>query len=310
LATQQHTKNKESYLDLVFESKNKEYGAYLLRTKNSTYTAIGFLVSCLLIVGAFSLHWLFNKQEAQSIQPGTIKMQHKKVIGYSQLNAPPPIEVSPPPEAAPPKTQIVKPRTIASRKFLPPTVKPDEEVADAEAIPTQEELKVVNPGKKTVEGDTLSAVTPNQYEETIIEIDIDSTNPIKREEAEEVIPPPVEQKPPPPPPEPEKKEFFQIVEIPPEYPGGQKALFQFLADHLEYPDVARENNIQGTVVVSFIVEADGSITDIKILRGLGGGCNDEAMRVIGLMPKWNPGIQSGRKVRVNLALAVHFQLRE
>jgi protein TonB len=307
LAAQQHTKNKKTYLDLVFESRNKEYGAYLLRKKNATFTAIGFLLSCLIMVGAFSLHWRLSR-EAQSTQSGTIKMQHKKVIGYSQLDAPPPIEVSPPPEVAPPKTQIVKQRTIASRKFLPPTVKPDAEVAEVETIPTQKELKVINPGKKTVEGDTISAVSPTQYEEAIIEIDIDSTNPIQKEPVEEVTPPPIEKKPPPPPPE--EKEFFQIVEIPPEYPGGQKALFQFLADHLVYPDVAVENNIQGTVVVSFIVEADGSITDIKVLRGLGGGCNEEAKRVISLMPNWKPGIQSGRKVRVSLALAVRFQLMD
>ncbi len=302
-----YTSSERSYLDLVFESKNKAYGAYTLRKKSPVYTAIGFLISSLLILGAFVVFWIINRPEPLIETDGTIKMQHRKVIGYSQLDAPPPIEVAPPPEVAPTTPKIVKHRKIASKKFLPPIVKPDEEVVDEEIIPTQEELKLVNPGKKTEEGDTLGAVDLKEYEEAIIEIDIDPTNTIKEEKKEKPAPV-VEEVLPPPPPPPKKKQVYDIVEIPPKFPGGEEALIRFVGENLEYPQIARENGIQGTVVLKLIIEADGSISDVLVLRGLGGGCEKEAIRVVHSMPKWEPGIQNGKKVRVGVALPIRFKL--
>ena len=99
---------------------------------------------------------------------------------------------------------------------------------------------------------------------------------------------------------------FLIVEEMPDYPGGPKALKQFLIDNTQYPEEAKKNNIKGTIPIQFVVEADGSITHIKVFRGLGYGCDEEVLRVIKLMPTWEPGYQNGVAVPVYFYLAVKF----
>jgi TonB family protein len=94
----------------------------------------------------------------------------------------------------------------------------------------------------------------------------------------------------------------------PSFPGGDEARIKFLIENIKYPEAAKKNNIQGTVFVNFIITADGSVTDVKILRGVGGGCDEEAMRVIKLMPKWNPGMEKGKLVDVIFNLPVKFAL--
>jgi periplasmic protein TonB len=101
---------------------------------------------------------------------------------------------------------------------------------------------------------------------------------------------------------------FIVVEKMPEFPGGMKALQEFLEKNTEYPQAAAETGIQGTVYLSFVVEKDGSVSNIKTLRGIGGGCNQEAERVIHLMPKWKPGNQFGKPVRVSYNVPVIFRL--
>jgi protein TonB len=101
---------------------------------------------------------------------------------------------------------------------------------------------------------------------------------------------------------------FIIVEKMPEFPGGMNALLEFLVKNTRYPQTAAENGIQGTVYLYFVVEKDGSISSIKTLRGIGGGCNQEAERVLSLMPKWKPGNQFGKPVRVSYNVPVIFKL--
>lgn len=103
-------------------------------------------------------------------------------------------------------------------------------------------------------------------------------------------------------------QIFMVVEQMPEYPGGEKALNRFLSDSLQYPRLAKENNISGTVYVSFVVEKDGSVKDIRVLRGIGGGCDEEAVRVVKSMPVWKPGKQRGIPVRVQYTIPVKFSL--
>ncbi|MBP5517014.1 MAG: energy transducer TonB [Bacteroidales bacterium] len=107
----------------------------------------------------------------------------------------------------------------------------------------------------------------------------------------------------------EEEEIFIFVEKFPEYPGGEEALYKFLNQSIQYPEMARENNITGTVVIKFVVEKDGSITKASILREIGGGCGKEALRVVNSMPKWKPGQQSGKAVRTEFTLPVQFQLQ-
>ena len=104
-------------------------------------------------------------------------------------------------------------------------------------------------------------------------------------------------------------EIFQIVEEMPSFPGGEGKLMEYVAKNIKYPQIARETGIQGRVFVGFVVEPDGSISNVKLLRGIGGGCDEEAMRVIKSLPKWKPGKQRGKPVRVSYQIPVFFKLQ-
>ncbi|MBQ9416974.1 MAG: energy transducer TonB [Bacteroidales bacterium] len=103
--------------------------------------------------------------------------------------------------------------------------------------------------------------------------------------------------------------IFQVVEQDPEFPGGQDAMMKYLATSIKYPQIAKEQSITGRVYVTFVVEKDGSVTGVRVLRDIGGGCGAEAVRVVKSMPKWTPGKQRGKAVRVQYNLPVNFSLR-
>ncbi len=105
-----------------------------------------------------------------------------------------------------------------------------------------------------------------------------------------------------------EQEIFQIVEEMPTFPGGEQKLMEYVVKNVKYPQIAKETGIKGRVFVSFVVEPDGSVSNVKVLRGIGGGCDEEAMRVVKSMPKWKPGKQRGKAVRVSYMLPVNFQL--
>jgi len=107
----------------------------------------------------------------------------------------------------------------------------------------------------------------------------------------------------------EKKEYSQLVEEMPSFPGGEAERNKFLADNIVYPQQATENGIQGTVYVSFVVDSKGNVTDVKVLRGIGGGCDEEAVRVVKMMPQWHPGKQNGKNVRVLFNMPIYFKLQ-
>lgn len=104
-------------------------------------------------------------------------------------------------------------------------------------------------------------------------------------------------------------EFFVVVEQMPEFPGGSEALMSFIQNNIMYPSLAKEQGVQGKVFCSFIVNADGSISNTQVLRGIGSGCDEEAIRVIKKMPNWKPGKQNGRAVRVKVNLPFAFHIK-
>ena len=106
----------------------------------------------------------------------------------------------------------------------------------------------------------------------------------------------------------EEQTIFQVVENDPEYPGGIEAMYKYLAQNIKYPQIAKENNITGRVYVGFVVERDGSVSNVKVLRDIGGGCGAEAVRIVKSMPKWTPGKQRGKAVRVQYQIPVNFTL--
>ena len=119
---------------------------------------------------------------------------------------------------------------------------------------------------------------------------------------------------PPPPPKPKveevEEEIFVVVEVQPEFPGGQSAMMKFLSDNIKYPVIAQENGIQGRVITNFVVERDGSITDVQVVRGVDPSLDKEAVRVIQSMPRWSPGKQRGSAVRARFTLPVVFRLQQ
>lgn len=106
----------------------------------------------------------------------------------------------------------------------------------------------------------------------------------------------------------QEEEVFHVVETPPEYPGGEKALMKFLKDNIVYPEIAKNYVIQGVVYVNFIIEKDGSVSNVKILRGIHSDYDAEVLRVISLMPNWSPAMHRGRPVRAYFYLPVRFSL--
>jgi len=108
--------------------------------------------------------------------------------------------------------------------------------------------------------------------------------------------------------QPQKDAVFTVVEQMPVYPGGDEARMQYVASNIKYPEEARKQGVQGTVYITFVIEKDGSVSDVSVLRGIGGGCDEEAVRVISSMPAWTPGKQRGKPVRVQFNMPIKFNL--
>ncbi len=153
--------------------------------------------------------------------------------------------------------------------------------------PVVKEVEVLNVVEDDVETESIEISTEDNKEEVVIAAPVEAP---EEEEEEEVV--------------------FVVVESMPEFPGGQQALFKYLGDNVKYPVIAQENGIQGRVICQFVVNKDGSIVDIEVVRSGGDPSLDkEAIRVIKSMPKWKPGKQRGKPVRVKFTLPVNFKLQ-
>jgi len=263
------------WLDVVFKGRNQAYGAYELRKSNPKTTNRALLIACSLFVLVLALPTLIN------IIKGYIPKADEKVkLTDVVLMSPPPIDQTKPPP--PPPKEPPKPK-VDQVKFPPPVVKPDNEVREKDP-PTQKQLEVADPGQKEQKGDPNQTV---RIDEPVGNADITAVT-----EAGD------------------GDKIFNAVEINPTFPGGEEAFGKFLRDHIRYPSVAKENNTQGRVFVQFVVERDGSLTDLKILRDPGSGLGDEAVRVLKISPHWKAGIQNGKPVRVQYTVPVNFSLAE
>jgi protein TonB len=259
------------WIDVVFTGRNKAYGAYELRKDNERNTRKALIIGCILFVVAISANTVIN------MISGFIPKAREKVKITNVVLSPPPADIKKPPPPPPPEPP--KPK-VDQVKFPPPVVKPDVEVK--EKPPTVKELEVADPGQKNLKGDKNAEVT---IDEPVGE----SNNKVTEEDPNKI---------------------FTSVEQVPEFPGGLDAFGRFLGKNIHYPAVARENGTQGRVIVSFVCEKDGSLTDVKVARGIGDGCDEEAVRVIKSSPKWKPGIQNGRPVRVAYSVPIAFTLAE
>lgn len=168
-----------------------------------------------------------------------------------------------------------------------------------EIIPITEQKVKPPPPKPPPQVTIINVVEDDVEVEDDIEIDIEFDEDEAMEEFEFVV----EDE------EIEEEHIFLVVENMPEFPGGEAAMYKFIGKNIEYPRMAKESGISGRVFITFVVERDGSVSDVQILRGIGGGCDEEAVRVIRKMPRWSPGKQRGKPVRVQYRMPIKFTLQ-
>lgn len=272
------------WVEMVFAQKNKEYGAYKLRkgTSGRNIKALLILVVCAALVGGFLAWKVIEQKNLEAQQAYMEAMQLAKMQEMAKKREKKQEPVKPKVE---PKKEI--PVARQTQKFTAPVIKKDELVKEENQVKQMDQLdEKVAVGAEDKEGvkDRLVDAVRNDIA---------------------VAPPP-----PPAEPKPEvSNKVFDVVEVMPSFPGGQAALMQFLSSNIKYPVVAQENGVQGRVIVGFVVEPDGSISGVNVMRSVDPSLDREATRVVKSMPKWNPGKQNGSAVRVKYTVPVVFRLQ-
>jgi protein TonB len=264
---------RSEWLNVVFANRNQAYGAYQLRRDNPRNTNKALIIA----VSAF-IFLLATPTIANWMRHFIPKADDKVDVRVVKLLPPPLLE--PAKVIPPPVHEAPRPHTTEIR-FPPPVVRPDPQVHEADP-PKETDLIDKNPGQKNLKGDADAPIDLGETHGNSTERNITEAAP--------------------------SDEIFKAVEINPEYPGGETAFGKFLQKNIHYPSMAKENNIQGKVYVQFVVERDGSLTDIEIVRDPGSGLGDEAKRVLKMSPHWKAGIQNGKPVRVQYTVPVNFTL--
>lgn len=176
-------------------------------------------------------------------------------------------------------------------------------VFEEEIIPITEQPEKVTPPPPVAPPPVAETLTIVEDDADVEETDIASTEDVGQKVEIKYVPVAVEEE------EPEEQTIFEVVENMPEFKGGQAALMSYLAKNIKYPTIAQENGTQGRVIVQFVVNKDGSIVDAKVVRSVDPYLDKEALRVINSMPKWTPGMQRGKPVRVKFTVPVMFRLQ-
>lgn len=269
--------SKASLDDIVFEGRNRAYGAYLLRQLYNKHITVAAIVATVLFLLFLSIpliaKFIGGEEEEQVVE---------RIVTEVDLAPPPPLDEAtpPPPPPPPPDLPPPPPPVRASVKYTPPVVKRDEEVVEEEEVPDVEVLEEIDAGVKTVEGDKNAPIDLGE---------IDGTS--------DVVAEVVEEKP------------YTYVEQMPTFPGGETEMLKYLGKNIRYPAAAQRAGVEGLVVLSFVVGKTGEISDIQVVKNLGAGTDEEAMRVVKTMPKWTPGKQNGRAVPVRYTLPVRFTIK-
>ena len=272
------------WVEMVFAGKNKEYGAYQLRkgTSGRNIKALLILVIAAALVGGFLAWKVIEQKQAEEQQAYMEAMELAKLQQQAKKEEKKKEPVKPKIE---PKKEI--PVARETQKFTAPVIKKDELVKEENQVKQMDKLDekvaVGTENKEGVKDRTVEAV---------------------RNDIAVAAPPP------PPAPKPEvATKIFDVVEEMPSFPGGNGALMSYLASNIKYPVVAQENGVQGRVIVSFVVERDGSISDVRVARSVDPSLDREATRVVSAMPNRSPGKQNGSAVRVKYNVTVSFKLQ-
>lgn len=270
--------NSPEWRDIVFEGKNKKYGAYYLRSTSSKRHIVAFFVVLVFVAIIAALPAFLQAVTPKKDKLGGIDTE-VVMADLSEPDVPeePPVEI--PPETPPP------PPLKETVQFTPPVIK--EVVSEEKEMKTVEELNE----KKDVQISIKDVTGPD------VTKDGKDIQDLKKEQRDMVGTGPIQEKP------------FTSVEQMPQYPGGDAELMKYIATNLKYPVIAQENGVQGQVVIRFVVTKDGDISDVQVLRSLDPSCDKEAVRVVKSMKKWIPGKQNGRAVAVYFTLPVRFKLQ-
>ena len=268
------------WADIVFQGRNKVYGAYQLRrsTGKRNIWAMVFVAAVAAVtylgLAAYNSYQAAQKAKFEAEMEASL-IETKKEAKVEKKTETPKVE------------QVQKVEKVKSSiAFTPPVIKKDSEVKPEEEMKTQDELKETKTaiGAFDVKGNDEAGGTVLKAVE-----DIATPEPPKQEA--------------------EQNKVFDVVEQQPQYPGGMGALNQWLGSNIKYPVMAAENGIEGRVVVQFVVERDGSVSGVHVVRGVDPSLDKEATRVVSAMPKWIPGKQNGSAVRVKYTVPVTFRLQ-
>jgi protein TonB len=246
--------------DIVFEKRNKEYGAYLLRKKYSRNILISLLIGIIILASAIITPYL----NAKALENRTKRAERQVEIKLENLDQPNETVVPPPPPPPPPA------EVVQQQRYVPPEVVDSIKPEDMTKLMTadQAQLEVKN--------------------EEVVEI----VQEIRAEVQEEATEP----------------EPFYVVEEMPMFPGGESALQKYLSEHTQYPEVAKENNIEGKVIIKFCVTPKGGVDQVSILKGVDPELDAEAIRVVKTLPSFRPGKQAGKPVPVWFIVPLTFKI--
>ena len=278
--------SSREWCDLVFEGKNKDFGAYVIRTDSTKrhnkavlWTIIGAIIFGLLAWGFVKTQEYL--EERRLAEQGE---QEEVLIDMSQEAEEPEPEQE---RLEQPKPEVLPEEVLKSVKVTELQIVEDDKVKKEDEIKTQDELKETETafGQKDNEKGTEDRnVTRTLKEEVVVE------KPVEKKEEK-------------------KEEIFRSVEQMPQFPGGEAALMKYLQSHINYPPMAAENNVQGRVVVQFVVDKTGKVGEVKVVRSVDKDLDKEAVRVCKSLPKFTPGRQNGQAVSVWYTLPVTFKLQ-
>ncbi len=270
------------WTDIVFADRNQAYGAYALRKSTGRRNVIAILAVILLAIACQIGLTIKNKIDEEAAKRAAMNQVTELSALAQQKKKEPKVE----------RKQLVKQEEVqkvvekvkSSVKFTAPVIKKDDEVRPEDELKSQDEIMKSSAaiGAFDVQGNDESG-------EVLKAKEVIAQEPVKPKE--------------------EDNKVFDFVEQMPSYPGGMEALMAYLSKAIKYPVIAEENGIQGRVVCTFVVERDGSITDVKVAKSVDPSLDKEATRVIKSMPHWIPGKQNGSAVRVKYTLPVTFPIQ-
>ena len=256
--------------EIVFEFRNKEYGAYILRKKYNKYMTISLLIGIAVICTALITPYLRTKA---AVQRGEAREERMVEIIMESLEMPSDEFAPPPPPPPPPPAEA---DAVQQARYVPPVV--------VDSVRPEEEAVFMT-------FDQIAEVVVNRDVDEVIEIVTTEATIEVQDDEEDTIPP------------------FVVVEEMPMFPGGDAALLTYISSNLQYPARAQENNIQGRVFIQFAVTSRGNIGEVRVLRGVDPELDAEAIRVVQSLPAFRPGRQGGVAVPVWYQVPITFQLR-